>query len=608
MARFIASKPPEPITISSWEGVNEAVGLTGLKLGEALRQKDFRITKDKKLEEREGHNTFIDFENTKEVQGMWEGQLNGAHILVACNNGHVYKIILSPTFTKTKISELISDGNAVDVGILTDIKTSIIYFESKLLFFNGTDLKEYNGTTFQDVTPYVPTLYVGVNPDLSDFNPVTNRFEEENLLTGRRKMEYQGNGTATAYQLPEFPIDADLMTMTVNGVTLVETVGFTVNRTTGVITFGTAPVLESLVIPSWTKATAGNADLIKKNRFSMTFGPGNDTSIFLWGNSAQKNRRSWCASLNSGYWPINNFTYVGTDEYAITDIKAQNANYQIIFKEGRTHYSYAEQITLSSSVIVYDYPVFDLNERVGNIAYNGVQVVNNDPISVDGSAFWRWSATSVEDERNATIISQRLQQSLLLADLTKAVTFDYQNRKEYWCNVDSIVYIWNYGNDTMYTFADISGTCFLDIESIVYYGSQGTIERMFGINDNGVKILPQADTGFYPFGGVNMLKSSDVVYVGLLPASKTSLTIYFKTNKITEWKKIRKSARYSLMDFDNIDFDDFTFLTNRNPQTFALEFSSNDYVYIQFRLENTEDNETCTVIDFLVQAEIQGEV
>jgi hypothetical protein len=149
----------------------------------------------------------------------------------------------------------------------------------------------------------------------------------------------------------------------------------------------------------------------------------------------------------------------------------------------------------------------------------------------------------------------------------------------------------------------------LEIDGIVYYSStHGAIEKMNDINDNGTAIVAQADTGFYPFGGINLLKSSDIVYVGLLPDIKTSLTIYFKTNKITEWKKIRKTAFYSLIDFNNIDFDDFTFLTNSNPQTFALEFSSNDYVYIQFRLENVETDEPCTVLDFLVQAEVQGEV
>jgi hypothetical protein len=612
MANFTPSKPPDPIKISVWKGVNEAVGLTGLELGETLRQVNFRITKDYKLEEREGHNTFIDFENTNNVQGIWEGQLGGVHVLIACNNGHVYKILLDSEFTKTKISELITDGNAFDVGTLTDAKTSMLYFESKLLFWNGTDYKEYDGTTFQNVPPYVPTGWKALNPDMSDFT-TANVYEQRNCLTGEIKAEYQGNGTSTIYQLPETNIDAALTSITVDGAIKTELTHYTVDRTAGTINWGAgtspfgAPASASLVIPKWTKVTAGQADLVKKNKHCMTFGPGNDTSIFLWGGE-QINRRCWCAALNYKYWPVNNETYIGTNEYAITDIKAQNANYMIVFEQNRTHYSVPELITLPTGQTAYDYPVYDLNESVGNNTFGAVRLIGDNAISMDSNSWWKWEVGAVESQRSAKIFSERLEQSLSITDLSKAVTFDCQAKKEYWCNVDSVVYIWNYGNNTMYTFENISGTCYLDIGGVVHYGSQGTIERLQGLNDNGVEVVPQADTGFYPFGGINLLKSSDIVYVGLLPDSKTSLTIYFKTNKITEWKKIRKVAKYSLLDFDNIDFDNFTFLTNRNPQTFALEFSSNDYVYIQFRLENAELNETCTVLDFLVQAEVQGEV
>jgi len=590
MATFRPTPPPPPISISTWRGVNEAVGLTGLALGETLRQVDFRITSDGKLEEREGHNTLINYANIKDVQGMWEGYIGGKHVLISCNDGKVYEYNFA-TLTNTQI------------GTMTDAKTSMLYFESKLLFFNGTDYKEYSGTVFQNVVPYVPTLRIATPPaGGGTFNQVVN------LLTGRKKQEFQGDGIATVFQLAELNIDADLVTCKIDGAIKVEGTDFTVNRVTGKVTFTVIPPSGSLVIPEWTKVDITHADFIKKNRFAMTFGPDNDTSIFLWGNTAQGNRRSWCASLNYGYWPMINYTYVGTNEYAITDIKAQNANYQIIFKEDRTHYSTATQVTLPNGTVKYDYFVYDLNEAVGNVPFNGVQLIGDNAVSADNNSWWKWQIGAVESHRSADVISQRLQQSLSLANLSLAITFNYKAKKEYWCNINEVVYIWNYGNNTMYTFENIAGTCFLEINGTVFYGSKGTIEKMEGLEDNGVEVIPQADTGFYPFGGINLLKSSDMIYVGLLPDIKTSLTVSFKTNKITDWKQIRRTARYSLLDFNNYDFNNYTFLTNRNPQTFALEFSSNDYTYIQFRLENIEVNETCTVLDFLVQAEIQGEV
>jgi hypothetical protein len=689
MASYKPSAPPKPISISRWLGVNESVSQSEVNPGEAIRQVDWRITKDYKPQKRPGHNTFVDFGNALNVQGMWTGTLAGVETLIACNNGHAYRdksisgtvydsLVTSYTYVDViKTTALVSaeaGSTGVDnvvilynssrvkmtevaaanidlvasvgkfyfdadeklnyivakgayatiaaartglgtttayyrIGALTDAKTSIFYFESKLYFLNGTDYKEYDGTTFQDVVPYESTLYTGLAPDLTGFDE-TNIYEDRNLINVIQNAQYTGNGTATVYKLPDTTLDAALVTCTVNGVAKVETTDFTVNRTASpnaTVTFTVAPASGSLVILHWSKTISGNSDLVKKNRFAMTFGPGNDTAVFLWGNSTYKNRRIWSGTLKANYFPSLNFTQIGSNEYAITDIKSQNANYQIIFKEDRTHYSYADSTFLATTG-KYDYPVYDLNEKVGNVAFGGAQIVQNNPVSIKGAQWWLWTTTSMENDRNADPISSRLKNSLSAIDLTTAITFDYESEQEYWCNVGSTVYIWNYGNNTMYTYSNISATCFLDIDGVIYYGSQGTIQRFDGVNDNGVAVVPQLDTGANSFGGINYIKSSDTLYIGLLPYSFTSVNIYYKTNKINEWKKLKKKAFYYLLDWNYIDFNKYTFKTNRNQQTFTINFSSGDYTTIQFRIENDGLNEACTLIDFIVNAEIQGEV
>lgn len=600
MARFRAVKDPEPIKIDKWIGINEAVGLTNLKPNESLKQVNFRITKDYKPQKRPAHNIWIDFQNTKSVQGVWYGFINTDEVLITCNDGKVYKRNMTIETTKVLLSELITDGVVTQIGTITDAKTSILYFQDKLYFWNGVDFKQYDGTTFQDVIPYEPTIVVGAAPSGGG---IAN--EPVNLLTGAKKMSFVGDGTATIYQLPEMNIDADVLQITVNGVNKVEGIDFTVNRALGQVTFISAPANLASVIIRWVKVEAGNANLVKKNKYVMAFGPGNDTSLFLWGNTEQKNRRTWSASLNPAYFPVYNFTLIGSNEFAITDIKSVY-NRQIIFKEDRTHYSYPEYISTLDS---YDYPVYDLNEKIGNIASNQVQIIENNPVSIKGQSWWKWSNTNIEDERNANVISERLQQSLSSIDLSNAITFDYQSQKEFWCNVGSIVYIWNYGNDTMYMYDNISGNCFIDINNTIFYGStHGTIEKFGGLNDNNQAIIAYIETGFNPYGAIHLVKSSDTIYISLLPDSKTSITVSFKTNKKTDWKLLHKKAEYALLDFEDVDFDDFTFLTNRNPQTFALPFNSGDYTYIQYRFENSEINQTCTMLDFLVSCESQGEV
>ena len=91
MATFIPSKPPAPIEISKYLGINEAVGETEIALGEATKQVNWRITQNLKPQKRPGHKTFIDFGNAKNVQGMWEGTIGNKSVLIAVNNGKIYE-------------------------------------------------------------------------------------------------------------------------------------------------------------------------------------------------------------------------------------------------------------------------------------------------------------------------------------------------------------------------------------------------------------------------------------------------------------------------------------------------------------------------------------
>ena len=581
---FRASTPPDPIEIDKFLGTNEAVGETEIAINEAISQLNYRITQNYKPQKRLGHKTFIDYGNSLDVQGMWHGTISNKNVLISINNGKVYEYDFS-----TKIN--------TEIGTLTDAKASIFYFEGKLYFLNGTDYKQYDGTLFQDVDPYIPTVAIGT-PPIGGGTP----HEPINLLTGKKKQEFMGDGTATIYQLAESNIDADLVTCTIDGVTKTETTHFTVNRTTGKVTFISAPADESEVILGWTKVEAGNADLVKKNRFALINGPGNDTAIFLWGNPDAKNRRTWSGSLKANYFPVINYYLIGSDEFAITDIKPQYSR-QIIFKEDRTHYSYAEW---NDTAEAWDYPVYDLNEKVGNIAYNAVQIIRNNPISLHAQSWHEWVSTSVEDERNENVISERLRESLSELDLTNAITFDYQREKEYWCNIEDKVYIWNYGNNTMYIYDNISGTCFLDIDGQLYYGSQGTIERFEGTDDNGILVKDEIITGFNSWGSIELRKNSREIFASILPDAQTSLNVYYRTNRQGEWKPISKLIEYRLFDLDNVNFDNFSFLTNRNPQTFRRKIRAKKYTYIQFKLENNKLGETCTILAFKVGAETQG--
>ena len=592
--------PPKPIEIDKFLGLNQSIGETEIKLGEAVNQTNFRLTQDFKPQKRAGYNTFVNFDNVKDCQGGWQGTLNSKNSFVFINDGNVYEYDLDISTTTVDIADLITEATAILLGTITDAKTSIFWFESKIYFINGTDYKYYDGITYGDVVGYIPTIAIETPPAGGGTD-----FEEVNLLTGKKKQNFTGDNVATLYQLRELNIDADLLIITVDGVTKTETVDFTVDRTLGQVTFTVAPGADALVIIQWNKASTSNVALVKNNRFAMDFGPGNDTAIFLWGNENFGNRRSWSGTLDASYFPEFSFTLIGSDEFPITSIVAQY-NRQIIYKTNRTHYSYSEFVTLLDK---YDYPVFDLNEAVGNIAFNAVQVVENNPVSLHKHSLWLWSNTQVEDERNAKNISERIRESLESLDLSQAITFDNQRQKELFINIYDNIYIWNYGNDTFYIFDNITAKWFLEIDSVIYYGAEGTIEKRSGLNDNGTAINANLELGFTDFGVNELVKNTRKLWITIQPYSRTSVDISYSTDKIPKSEaKTVKTAGFILFDFDAIDFDEFSFETNRNPQPFRRKVRAKKYAYIKFIFDNNEVDEELVILSLKIIAETAGEV
>ena len=593
MAKFTPIKSPPPANISRFLGVNEAIGESQLKVGEALVVRNFRITQDYKLTKRQGYQKFVD--TNAAIQSIWNGRIGEKDVIIFCTNGKVYEY---EGETETiLLDELIAEEVVTEIGTITDVPTQIFYFNSKVYFINGTDYKEYNGTTYQDVEPYIPLIATGTPPTGGG-----DDFEEINLLTGTKKQQFLGNGTATAFTVREVNLDIATTKAWVDGTEKTEDTDYTVNRTTGIITFTTAPPNLAEVIIQWTKEVAGNKELVTKNKYAMLYGVSNDTSIFLWGNPDQINRRSWSETLNAGYYPVFNFTLVGSNEYPITDIISVYDR-QLIFKEDRTHYSFPEFVELLDK---YDYPVRELNATVGNEAFGQVQLINNMPMSLHKQSIYSWVGTDVKDERNAQIISERIRESLEQEDLTKAITYDLQREREYWINIDDTVYVYNYGTDTFYMYTNIKATCFRDINNTLYFGTETGIMVKQGVDDLEEPVESEIIFGFVDWGVFELRKNTRELYFSLLPAAQTSVKILFRTNRINEFKEVSKLVEYRLFDLENINFNAFSFKTNRNPQSFRRRFRAKKYTYIQFKFENKELGETATILAFKVQSESQG--
>jgi len=608
MARMDRAKKVEPIDCNKFYGINESVGETQIKLGEWVKGFNFRVTKNMLPQKRPGHHTFINF-GSGNVQGSWYGEINGVNYYICCWDGTVYRYNMDIDTETVDIADLILEATVTTLGTIHDSKTQIFWFYGKLYFKNSTDFKEYDGTTYQNLLTDTPTIALGGPPSGGG-----TLFEEVNLLSGAKTQTFTGDGASTIFQLAESGLDSDSITITVNGVVNTENTEFTVNRSLGQVSFTTFPPNEAIVSITWVKASASNVLLVKNHKFVKLFGYKNNTNVFIFSNKNEQNTFRYSAINKIGYFPVNSYTTVGNDETAITDLMLYNQSL-VVFKEDGAkvvepgvNSNYAANTGLNP----YDYGYSGFNDSVGNLAPNMAQLIEGIPISLHGYSLQYWYSNSgVRNEVKPTIISDRLKLSFQSLNLANAVTFDYEFEKELWINVDSIVYIWNYGNDTMYKYSNIQATEFLSIGSELYYCANGTVEHVSSdfVADGeilGTSIPCKIYGGFNDLGLLDYRKLMREERIAISPASKTSVKVAFLTDKINEENAKWKTISYNLIDFDNIDFDDFSFLTNRNPQVKRIKIKAKKFVYIQWILENDTNNESLTVIKMLLNVRTQG--
>lgn len=597
---YIAPKNPKPIELDQWLGVNEAVGETEIKFGEATYSRNFRITKNYKPQKRNGHNTFIDFGDSLPVYGGYETTIGGKRIYLCIHNGNVYEYDLSVETLTTAIADLITEGTVTLIGTITNAQTSIFFFESKIYFINGTDYKEYDGTTYQDVVPYVPTIEIGGSPDGTG----TENFEELNKLTGKRISRRIGDGSSNAYVLPAEPDSVE--DVQVDGVSVAYT---WVSGTT--VTVTVAPANLSKVEIYYTIGS-GDPTLVTKNRYATVFGKGSAYSVFLWGNPDRKNVYLFSGILKANYFPANTEDDVGTDETAITDMQSMQSQ-MLIFKESSTFSVTADEnpaYALNNGLNLYDYVASPLNDKFGSLAYDSAQIIGYTPMTLDGGAFQKWSDLYSGIGVDPKNISDRIRLSLESIDLRNAITFNFKRLKEYWVNVDDIVYVYNYGTDVFYMFDNIEALRFTQWESDILFTSNGSVQRFNEDykNDDTTAIVARLELAFTAFSMENWYKNIFYGWISIAAGSNTSCNTLYETDDDNINDTEQFPVSYKLFSYKDWNYANFSYATNRNPQTEAFKMKIKKFIYIRFVFENSELDQTLTILNFKVNAVATKEV
>jgi len=562
MAYMITDGRPTITTINNFLGLNmNETGETQLKLGEASAMQNFRITKDYKLEKMYGYKKLYDLQ--EQVRALWIGKLGETEVNVYVAGGTVY------------------DGET-ELGTITDDDTTIFEFNKKLYIINGHEYKYWDGTTFGDVEGYVPLLKVATTPE-----GVGTDLEPINLLSEYREVSFSADGTATVYHLPETGISN--VTAKVNGTTT----SVTVQSSAGTVTFSSAPAQGTdNVVVRYKKDNVETSlkENITKNKYAQTYGLADDTRVFLYGNADAKNR-VYFSDLGNGvpdvtYFPATNFIDVGSSNMAVTDISRQYDRL-IISKESEAYYTTYDSITDTTGQAIITFPTYPLNKAHGMLAKGQGQLLDNYVTTIDASGIIQWINTQSKDERNANIISGRVSEWLQDRDLSKAITMDYQEEKEYWLAIDNEVLVYNYANSTFFIFNFPDNVRALTTyENTIYMGTDTSVmkfeNRLTTYNSQPIKAEWQG--GFYDFEYEYRRKTMRILWITLKPQEKT----YMSVNYITDRNAGTNSKEISSQTFsyEYWNYGDFTYNSNVSVKPFRVKLKAKKFAFLKLIIKN----------------------
>jgi hypothetical protein len=250
-----------------------------------------------------------------QINGMFDDLFNGKKVF-AWNTG---------LYTQVGSADPVLIYNS-----LSNKKGYFYVFNDYLYYKNQAEFIKIDSSfnvTSAMANAYIPTVAISSPPTGGG-----TANEQRNLIQPGQTKQFSGNGTATAYTLPEINLDATAAKATVNGVAKTEGTDFTVNRTTGIVTFNAAPSSgTNNVLITYYKTYSGSADKITKSfRSTLYGGATNDSRIFCCGNPDYKNIYFYTGltgntNTDATYWPEFNFNQIGSSAkniYAWSDRRA----------------------------------------------------------------------------------------------------------------------------------------------------------------------------------------------------------------------------------------------------------------------------------------------
>lgn len=590
MANIVSTSETKIFQIKSWLGLNESPdGDTHMKLGEAAEMRNFRITAENHLQIRPGYGPICTLAEGSPIKGMWSGYVKGVFHVVAACGGHLWDID-------------VSGKTATDKGEIDDSATFFFGFSEKLYILTGAEYYAWDGEGMATVVEgYIPIVTTAAPPQGGG-----TLLESINLLTGKKRAEYSPDGESTVFQLPENNLD---QIISVEGTDI----SYTSDLVKGTVTFQSAPPKGINTITFTWKKGAGDRKDVTGMRYAELYNGESDSRVFLYGNGTNKTIYSGLDEFGKAtaeYFPQLNTISVDAENTPITAM-IRHYDRLLIFKPDSAYSCSYSTITLDGGLTTAAFYVSSLNRSIGNEAPGQARLVSNNARTVFGRSVYTWSlaSNSVRDERNAKIISDKVASLLAQFDISKSICFDDEWNQEYYIFYNGNAVVHNYQNDAWYYYTNMPVEAVVSVRGSLYFGTpDGRImefSRKYR-NDDLKDIDAYWESGSMDFDMDWRRKYSSNIWVSIKPESQAMVYATAESNIKSDYPD--KLITAGLATFLNMDFNHWSFGTNRKPQLIRAKLKVKKATYYKLIFYSVSASATATILSADIQVRYTGNV
>ena len=502
---------------------------------------------------------------------------------------------------------------------MADARSKAVQLKEKLWILDGTTYRCYDAEKVRPVSEIatVPMITVAKAPN-GQYGATSNL--PPNLLTGKRTDSYAGlaaTASETVYylsynDLSAEKVKAEILNAAGDWVAKSEGTDFTVDRVLGKITFNTAPGKSPVEgednVHITYEVKASHADQINHCRHAILYGvKGAMDRVFMAGSKEEPNVDYW------SQW--NDPTYFGDTWYGMLGQESSPIVGYSVLSDALVTHKYAEENgrnafvrkgTLDDDGFAV-FPISNVIQGEGAVCPDAFESLSSEPVFLTRRGVYALTPSDITGERYAQERSFFISAALENEDLCGCCAVCWGRFYVLACKdrlylLDSAQKSYegktpysNYQYECYY-WENIGASRLWVRENTLYFGTKSGEVRAFWqdkltshANDDGAAIKARWTTPLMNFGFWDRLKLISGVWVVGQPYTRSGGNIYYATDR--EYAKLARGYKVDIFNWDDIDFNRWTFNTLDRPNVVPARKKVNRVKLFQVRVENEEPNE-----------------